>query len=134
VIVIDLDAGGLSRAFGQMSDSVESGVRRGLEATLESIAARARQTATFTDRTGALRNSIQSDGVTGSGLSIDGVVSFAATSERGYPYGLALEFGTSRGIRERRFIRDAIDQEDGDLIEDSLAASLRAIGFEVKRT
>lgn len=131
MIDIKLEVETLAQAFSQLGEGgLSASVRRGLEATLESIAARAKQTPTFVDRTDALRNSIQSAGVEGSGLDLTGTVSFAATSERGFRYGVALEFGT-RHIRERRFIRDAIDAEDGDLIEASLAADLRRLGFEV---
>lgn len=147
MIAISLDLGGFHRAAQHLADRIDDGVREGFEATLESIAARAKQTTTFTDRTGNLRNSIQSDGVTGELGAMVGVVSFAAFSERklrkkrgntrrsmggGFPYGLALELGTNTGIRARRFVRDAIDAEDGQLIESALRASFRDSGFEVR--
>lgn len=132
-------------------------IEDGLELTLESIANRAKQTTTYIDRTTALRNSTQSDGVTGSfSGGLEGVVSFAARSKRGYLYGLAQEFGTTvyrgnaserniarqvdaafgiqrrkNGVREKRFIRDAIDAENGDLIESAMAQAFREAGFDV---
>jgi hypothetical protein len=132
MIVIDIDDFGLQGAFAQAAAGLEASVRQGMEMTLESIAARARETPTFVDRTAALRNSIQSDGVEGSGLDLTGVVSFAATNGRGDFYGGYLEYGT-RYIRERRFVRDAIDMEDGSLIESAIAAGLRKSGFAVGR-
>jgi hypothetical protein len=147
VIAISLDADGMHRAAQDLANRIDDGLRRGFEASLERIAARAKQTHTFVDRTGNLRNSIQSDGVTGgNGAPLVGVVSFAAVSERrprtkrgksrrsiggGEPYGLFLELGTSH-IRERRFIRDAIDAEDGSLLESSLRATFVNSGFEVR--
>lgn len=105
-------------------------LRVGFDLTMESIAARARETRTYTDRTGALRNSTMNAGVTGSNGALVGVVSFAATSKSGRFYGLDLEFGTSR-IKERRFVRDAIDAENGDLLEGAMKAAFRECGFEV---
>jgi hypothetical protein len=146
VIEASLDASGLDHAMAKLAVSLESRLKQGLEAMCESIAATAKQTTTFTDRTGALRNSIQSDGVTEQGNTLVGVVSFAAVSEvklrkkrgntrrskgGGYLYGLAQEFGTKTGIREKRFIRDAIDAEDGDLLQGSLRAAFRDAGFSV---
>jgi hypothetical protein len=144
MINVSLDHGGLHRALNAISDRLDARLSEGLDATLESIAARAKQTTKFVDRTGALRNSIQSDGVTGefgSSSGLIGTVSFAATaqpsgrrgrrSRAGYQYGLALEFGTRTGIRERRFIRDAIDAEDGQFIEDAIGNAMRDAGFEV---
>lgn len=148
MIQVSLDPGGFHRAAQQLADRIDDGLRMGMEATMESIAARAKQTTTFTDRTGALRNSIQSDGVTGGGgAPFVGVVSFAAVSTPsartrsgrkrragavGAQYGIFLEMGTVH-IRERRFIRDAIDEEDGDLIEGALSAVFVGTGFEVVR-
>jgi hypothetical protein len=124
-------------------------VHDAFEMTLESIAVRAKATHSFVDRTGALRQSIRSDGVDGSLDSprgLVGTVSYAATSERarrrsgttrrrratgGKFYGVFLEYGT-RHIKERRFIRDAIDAEDGDLIEDAISATFRDAGFAVR--
>lgn len=132
--------------MSQLADSFERQLRAGFELMLDSIAARAKQTQSFVDRTSALRNSIQSDGVTGtleSGLI--GTVSFAASSgagvrrsrksgrrrkTKGAYYGVFLEFGTSK-IRERRFIRDAIDAEDGRMLEDSIRSAFHSAGFEV---
>jgi hypothetical protein len=147
VITLSLDAGGMHRAFQLLVGQVDAAVQRGFEASLESIAARAKQTTKFTDRTGALRNSIQSDGVTGgNGAPLVGVVSFAAVSERslrkkrgnsrrsmggGFPYGLSQELGSSNGVKAKYFITDAIAAEDGALIESSLRAAFRGTGFEV---
>jgi hypothetical protein len=115
-----------------LADRMGPRVEDGLELTLESIASRARQTTTYVDRTSALRNSTQSDGVTGSfSGELEGVVSFAARSNRGYLYGLAQEFGTRKGVREKRFVRDAIDAENGDLIEGAMAQAFREAGFDV---
>lgn len=131
MILIEAQFNGFEKAMAQLASSLDERVRQGFDLTLESIAAEAKQTQTFVDRTGALRNSIQSDGVQGNDPLI-GVVSFAATSERGYQYGLALEFGTRTGIKERRFVRDAIDAEDGSLIESAMARAFRDAGFTVR--
>jgi hypothetical protein len=149
VIAISLDPSGLHRAAQHLADRFDALVREGLEATCESVAARAKTTSSFVDRTGALRNSIQNDGVTG-GLGdaggMVGVVSFAAVSERkltkkrgrtrrsmggGFPYGIALELGTKTGIKARLFITQSIDAEDGSLIESAVRAGFVAEGFEV---
>jgi hypothetical protein len=146
VIVISLDASGLERAMGDLGANLGRFVEDGFEATLEAIAARAKQTTTFTDRTGLLRNSIQSEGASGSFAAdgLEGAVGFAATAgeaasragrrpprDRGFFYGLAQEFGTSRGVREKRFVRDAIDAQGPELIEDAIGAAFRHAGFEV---
>lgn len=127
-----LDVADLQRAIDLLVDGLDDAVSSGLDLTLERIAARARATTTYTDRTGLLRNSTQSGGTQREGDELVGVVSFAATSERGYLYGLAQEFGTRRGIREKRFIRDAIDAENGELVEGALASAFRSAGFEVR--
>lgn len=142
--VADYDA--FQNATARLTVALDERVQQGFEATLESIAARAKETTTFVDRTGALRNSIQSDGVTGGGgQPMVGTISFAAVSERslrkkrgntrrsmggGEPYGIFLELGTVH-IKERRFIRDAIEAEDGALIESSMRLAFRDVGFEV---
>lgn len=147
MIALSLDPGGLHRAMNVIADRLDVRLSEGLEATCESIAARAKQTTKFVDRTGALRNSIQSDGVTGSYGSAGGLVgtvSFAATSQPsarsrgrrggsrgGFLYGLAQEFGTSNGVKEKRFIRDSIDAEDGQFIEDAIGNAMRDAGFEI---
>jgi hypothetical protein len=133
VISIALDSDGISQAASSFERTLDDYVRAGLEMTLESIAVRAKQTTTFVDRTGALRNSIQSDGVTGAlndGEGLIGTVSYAATSPKGAFYGSFLEYGT-RFIKERRFIRDAIDAEDGAYLEDAVRAAFESAGFEV---
>ncbi len=142
MIGISLDTGGLHRANQLLLAKLDTHVAAGLEATLESIAARAKQTTKFVDRTGLLRNTIQSDGVKGSflGNKMEGVVSFAARSSKGYLYGAALEYGTkprtsfsgvNRGITERRFMRDAVEQEFGKFVEHAIGAAFRAAGYEV---
>lgn len=149
MLAISLDASGLERGADSFGSLLERRMREGLELTLESIAARAKQTKTFVDRTGALRNSIMADGVEGSLSAPDGLVgtvSFGATSERalrkkrggkrrrmsgGFPYGLSQEYGSSNGVKEKRFIRDAIAAETGDLIEGAVGAAFRDAGFEV---
>lgn len=144
MISISLDPGGLHRANNAFLRVLDHRIEQGLDATLESIAARAKQTTKFTDRTSALRNSIQSDGATGSFVAgrMEGVVSYAARSEKGYLYGAALEYGTAprtsfrgfnRGITEKRFIRDAIDQEFGGFLEQAVGAAFRDAGFEVSQ-
>lgn len=126
------DSEGFDRALATLADRMGPRVEDGLALTLEGIANRARQTTTYVDRTSALRNSTQSAGVTGA-LSgeLEGAVSFAARSKRGYLYGLAQEFGTRTGVHEKRFIRDAIDAENGDLIEGAMAQAFRDAGFDV---
>ena len=132
MITVSLDPGGLHRALNEFGAKLDVHLARGLEATLESIAATAKQTTTFTDRTGALRNSIQSEGVQGSFWNdrMVGTIGFGAMN-RGFPYGLAQEYGSKTGVREKRFIRDAIDAEFGDFLEDAVAAAFREAGFEV---
>jgi hypothetical protein len=132
VISAVFDAAGFDRAMATLVVRMGPRVEDGLSLTLESIANRARQTTTYVDRTSLLRNSTQSDGVTGSfSGELEGVVSFAARSKKGYLYGLAQEFGTRTGVREKRFIRDAIDAENGDLIESAMAEAFREAGFDV---
>jgi hypothetical protein len=146
VITYVADFDSFHAAFAQLEGALKLRLHQGLDLTLESIAARAKQTTTFTDRTGALRNSIQSDGVHEDGGELVGIVSFAATSEaklrkkrgnarrsmsKGYLYGLAQEFGTRTGVREKRFIRDAIDDEDGEILESAMGRAFRDCGFEV---
>jgi hypothetical protein len=149
VIGISLESDGLLRSASVFERTLEDRLREGFEMTLESIAARAKQTTTFVDRTGLLRQSIQSDGVTG-GLNepdgLVGTVSFGATSERtlrrkrggsrrrmsgGAFYGVFLEYGTVH-IKEKKFIRDAIDADDGMFIEDAVRAAFESAGFEVR--
>lgn len=100
-------------------------LREGMEATCESIAARARQTTTYRDRTGLLRQSTQAAGVEQSGDSLVGIVSFAARSKQGFPYGVVVN-------RTRRFIEDAIAQQDGRFLESALGAAFRDAGFKVE--
>lgn len=130
----EFDPAGFGRALASLDAALDRAVKAGLGLTLERIAARAKQTTTFTDRTSALRNSMMSEGVQGSfGGELFGEVGFAATSPKGYFYGLALEFGTRRGIAARRFMRDAIEAEDGALIEDAMASAFSSLGFQVTR-
>lgn len=134
MIGVAVDGTGLVGASDNFERTLEGYVRQGLEMTLESIAARAKQTTTFVDRTTALRNSIQADGVTGALADPEGLVgtvSYAATSPQGAYYGAFLEYGT-RFIKERRFIRDAIDAENGSYLEDAVRAAFEAAGFEVR--
>lgn len=149
MLTVSFDAAGLDRAMEAFTAQLPQNVHDAFEMTLESIVVRAKATNTFVDRTGALRNSIRSDGVEGSLDSPHGLVgsvSYAATSEKtrrrsrstgrrrttgGKFYGVFLEYGT-RYIKERRFIRDAIDAEDGDLIQDAIAATFRDAGFAVR--
>ena len=146
MIAIEVKGAGLEEAMAKLDDALERNVRAAFEMTLESIVVRAKQTNTFVDRTGALRNSIQSDGVTGTfdGEGLVGTISYAATSKpsrgrrrrrkgggagsSGAFYGVFLEYGTKH-IKARRFIRDAIDAETGDLIEDAIALSFRQVGL-----
>jgi hypothetical protein len=100
-------------------------LREGLDATCESIAARARQTDKYTDRTGLLRASTQNAGVTGGlGGQLTGIVSFAARSKRGFLYGLVVE-------DRKHFIQEAIDAQSGKLLEGSMNAAFRDAGFKV---
>lgn len=130
MIVIEASFDGFQRATAQLAASLDQRVQQGFELTLESIAARAKQTPKFVDRTGALRSSIQSDGVSGSDPMV-GVVSFAASNERGDFYGAFLELGTKH-ITPRLFITDAIEAEDGSLIESAMARAFRDCGFDVR--
>jgi hypothetical protein len=159
VIVAEFDASGLERALAELPARVALRAREGLDATAEAIAARARQTTTYKDVTGALRASTQNAGVEGSGEDLSAVVSFAARSSRGHLYGASLEFGTHAGartrtkkqerreagarfkgprqrsgIQARKFIRDAIDAQDGSYLEAALGAALRDAGFIVRST
>lgn len=134
-MTVEIDAQQFSQAIDSLVDGLSGAARDGLNMTLERIAARARSTTTYTDRTGALRNSTQSAGIVEGGEDgeLVGVVSFAARSKKGYLYGLAQEYGTRRGVREKRFIRDAIDAEDGTLLESAMAGAFRSAGFGVTR-
>ena len=146
MIQISLDPSGLHHALSDLGAHMDRFVVEGFQVTLESIAARAKQTTTFTDRTGLLRQSIQSDGVEGSffGDGLIGTLGFGATAGeaaarrgrklrrgRGFKYGLAQEFGSSNGVREKRFMRDAIAAEGPELLEDAVARAFRQAGFEV---
>jgi hypothetical protein len=132
VIHLEFDVDGLEEALAAVPARLEVRLPHGLDLTLDEIAARARQTTTYVDRTSALRNSTQNAGVTGSASTeLVGIVSFAARGKRGYLYGLAQEFGTRKGVKEKRFIRDAIDAQDGAQLEASLGAAFRDCGFEV---
>ena len=124
------EAGGLDDALGAFQSRINVRLREGLEATCEAIAARARQTTTYKDRTGLLRASTQSAGVEQNGANLEGIVSFAARSKRGFLYGLALNDGTIH-IRAKKFIDDAVAAQDGSLIEASLGAAFRDAGFTV---
>lgn len=144
-VVADFDA--FEHATARLTAVLDERVAQGFEASLESIAARAKLTTTFTDRSGNLRNSMQSEGVTGGGgQPFIGIISFAAVSEEklrlkrgnkrrskggGFPYGLSQELGSSNGVKAKHFIRDAIDAEDGALIEGSMKLAFRECGFEV---
>lgn len=134
MITAVFDTDGLDRALAKLAERMGPRASEGLDLTLEAIAARAKQTTTYTDRTGLLRNSTMSDGVTGTlDTELSGIVSFAARSPKGYLYGLAQEFGTKRGVREKRFIRDAIAAQDGHLIESAIGAAFRDAGFQVSQ-
>jgi hypothetical protein len=155
-VIIEFHAEGLESALEALPGRMDVRLREGLDLTCEAIAARARQTSTFVDRTGLLRSIIQNAGVTDEGDELVGVVSFAARSDHGYLYGLALEFGThqgaravskrqqrresgprfkgprqKKGIKARRFIRDSIDQQDGALLQGALGAAFADAGFTV---
>jgi hypothetical protein len=116
VIHLEFDVDGLEEALAAVPARLEVRLPHGLDLTLDEIAARARQTTTYVDRTSA---------------ELVGIVSFAARGKRGYLYGLAQEFGTRKGVKEKRFIRDAIDAQDGAQLEASLGAAFRDCGFEV---
>ena len=157
MISIEFDADDFIDALEQIPVRMNVRLRQGLDATVEEIAARARQTTTYQDRTSALRNSTQGAGVEESGSDLVGIVSFAARSKRGYLYGLAQEFGTHAGasensakrlkkqsrrgfkgpkqrggIKTKRFIRDAIDAQDGAQLESAMGAAFRDVGFTVR--
>lgn len=132
MINAEFTADGFERAMAELPAKLDVRLRDGLEATCEAIAARARQTTTYQDRTGLLRNSTQSAGVTGTRENMVGVVSFAARSKRGYLYGAAQEWGTRTGVKAKRFIRDAIDAQNGQLLEGALGAAFRDAGFQVR--
>lgn len=130
-MIIEFHAEGLEQAMAALPGRIDARAREGLDLTCEAIAARARQTTTYTDRSGMLRASTQNAGVRQEGDDLVGVVSFAARSDRGHLYGLDQEFGNRRGVREKRFIRDAIEEQDGRLLEGSLAAAFKDAGFNV---
>jgi hypothetical protein len=155
-VIYEIDASGFERAVAELPGRLDVRLREGLDLTCEAIAARARETTTFVDRSGLLRSSIQNAGVTGTPEELVGIVSFAARSDQGALYGVFLEFGTHqgarsiskrqerreagarftgprqrKGIKARRFIRDAVDAQDGSLIEGSMGAAFRDSGFGV---
>lgn len=130
MIDVVFDVSGLEQAFSSLEGSLDRRLRQGFEAQLEAIAARAKQTTTFVDRAGLLRNSIISDGVQGDlAGGMTGVISFAAANN-GFYYGVIQEFG-GRHISEKRFIRDAIEAEGTTLIEAAINQAYKDAGFEV---
>lgn len=130
-MIAEFDAGGFDNAMAELPTRVDVRLQQGLEATCEAIAARARQTTSYQDRTTALRQSTQAAGVTRSGDDLVGIVSFAARSKRGKLYGLFINNGT-RFIRARKFIDDAIAAQDGRFLEAGLAAAFVDCGFQVR--
>lgn len=124
MIVVEFEDA-LSNALDQLPARISARSREGLDATCEAIAARARQTTTYRDVTGLLRQSTQNAGVEGSGDELVGIVSFAARSKQGFLYGVVVN---ARG----QFIEDAIAAQDGALLEGSLASAFRDCGFLVR--
>jgi hypothetical protein len=132
VIIVEFDTDALNQSLATLPGRLDARLREGLESTCEAIAARARGTTTYQDRTGALRASTQSAGTVSVGSELVGTVSFAARSKRGYLYGLVQEFGNKvPGIHAKKFIRDAIDAQDGVILEGSLGAAFEDAGFTV---
>jgi hypothetical protein len=131
------DTDDLVAAIQSLSSNLGRAVSRGMNATTVRIARNAKILGgqRFQDQTGALRNSIESEPPTGSlrAGTLTGWVGMAA-SHNFHFYGLSQEYGTRNGVTEKRFMRDAMDAETGDLIEDAMAQAFRDAGFEVTRS
>lgn len=146
---MSLDPSGMERAAKEFRGTLDRALYEGMDATLDAVAARAKGNHGYTDRTGALTNSIQNAGVVGSSTDeIVGTVSFAARSgqfrvggrSRSRKSRSGIKSGPAQGflygiVQEERFhfIGNAIEAEvtNGGFIQDALNSVLRAAGFEV---
>lgn len=105
-VVVDFDPRLVGDALANAVDEIDQSLGQAMDEATIVVADAARTTTTFTDRTHALRSSIQPDDPPVSGTffagDLTGTVGFGATSE-GFPYGLALEFGSrAHRIEARR--------------------------------
>jgi Bacteriophage HK97-gp10, putative tail-component len=139
-IEIEIDAADLSAALTNVVGLLDETLSEATAEAARIVADAAHETAAFTDRTGQLRASIQPSDPPATGSffrgDLEGSVGFGATSN-GFPYGLALEFGSAPhvitpkhrralrfaggggwvfatkvnhpGTKEGRFMRDALD-------------------------
>ncbi len=146
------DFEGVAESFDTVLDELDETLRTALEISASEVARIAKGTTTFTDRSGALRSSMQPDPEGPRGNYAAGTlemgVGFGATSEDGFPYGLALEYGSKAhviapkfrttlripveggflfrrrvmhpGTQELGFMRDALEQA-GPIIEELVA-------------
>lgn len=89
MITATLDTAQLVTALRRVQDALAENVPEALELCADLVAVEAKQTTAFEDRSGSLRNSIASDGVTGSLRS-----GLAATVAAGAPHGIYVELGT----------------------------------------
>lgn len=139
MIEVTIDTGAFADAMQRLPAILARRMRTGLDATLDSVAARARSNHPgWVARSGALDASTQNAGIAQDGGELTGVVAFSAKSKStaknpgGYLYGLVQEFGTKDGrVKGTRFIRNAIDAQDSQLLQDSLEAALKDAGFSV---
>lgn len=146
MLVITLEVEALLGSLEHFDRALDHRLGVWMQQALDDVAARAKQTTTFTDRTGALRASIGTSGPEGSwsGAGLSGEVAAGA------PYAAAIEFGSrphdivpihrkvlrwpgeggfrySRRVRHpgtepRRFLADALDQAWPDVVAEAGAA------------
>lgn len=92
-IVGTLDASEVTAALNRLDVQLDALLPAWMRQSLDAIAATARETSSFTDRSGALRNSIGRgpNGVFESASNADGISGAVGT---GVAYGAHLEFGT----------------------------------------
>lgn len=140
MIVFELNADSLADAMGAARANMAQELPRGLDMLLEAVAARARSTHGYKDRSGNLTASTMSAGHAGdlaSGLT--GTVSFAARSKSsrkypsGYLYGLVQEHGTRDGrVPATKFVTNALEAQSAEPLEDALRRAFVSAGFAVR--
>jgi len=110
MIEAEIDVDGLLEAFERVGQELDREMTSSMTAALDVVAARARTDATFRDRSGALRASIQRDPGSPSGSFLSG--NLAGTVSAGEAYGAPLEFGSRPHIirpRHRRTLRIPVE-------------------------
>lgn len=123
MVEFDFDVTDLDEAVGRAMDALDQQISVAWNLGGDLIANDARGTSAFVDRSGALRNSIQSTGASGEfsagNLHVD--VTYAATSDDGYPYGIAINDGSRpHVIRARRRKRLRIPLPNGFAFPESV--------------